>query len=246
MIKKDANQSDDCCLPIIQNMQVFCRFLFVILFLFFSNFIHSQTISCQQQFDEALNKLKNGENVSIELLPGVYKLSNSISTKSSLSIIGQDATIISYSDSYENVDYEYETFSHYVCKLKTKLNDFSLLLDQNNSIVDVSESVDEKTRVNKVLVIECDYGRKAGVKVQLPISDNLSHLKNRSFEKAFGYFDCGWTRVNIRILKSDDRYFYCETLHKCYGPQFDFEETKYHKDIRFVIYNAEIKPNTVY
>lgn len=207
---------------------------------------NSQTIYTQQQFEMALSKAMKGEATSIKLLPGNYHLSEPITAKGPLSIIGLGATISAYTDQYSYKDSVREIPTHYVCKLKHTLEEYSLMVDQDGNLVEVSETVDENTLVNTTSRIDGTYEKKSGVEVHIPIPQNLNHLKNKSFQKAFGYFDCGWTRICFKLKKTDEKYLYCETLHKTNVPRYDYEKTAYNNDIRFVIYNAEVKPETVY
>ena len=206
----------------------------------------SQSIYSQQQFEDALAKVKKGEPVSMKLLPGTYHLSEPITAKGALSIIGLGATIEAYTDIYSPRNAVRETPSHYVCKLKHTLSEYSLMVDQNDCLVEVSESVNKETYVNTTAIIEGTYEKRVGVEVRIPIPDNLSHLKNKSYQKAFGYFDCGWSRMCFKLKKTDNKYLYCETLHATNVPRYDYEKSAYKKDIRYVMYNAEIKTGAVY
>ena len=206
----------------------------------------AQTVYTQQQFDDAIDMVRNGVPVSIRLLPGTYHLLKNVKSSASLSIIGLKATISAYTDSYSFSDVDYETPSHYVCRLRTKLNEFSLMVDQNGNLVDVSESVEDSIFVNKTNSIAVSSEMKKGVEVLIPIPDNLAKLKNKTYQKAFGYFDCGWSRICFKLKKADEKLLYCETLNSTNVPRYDYEKTTYKNDIRFVIYNAEVKTNAVY
>lgn len=206
----------------------------------------AQTIGNQELFDEAMTLVKKGKPVRINLLPGTYHLAEPVIAKASFSITGVGATISSYTDTYGRDDAERETATHYICHLRNMLEEYSMMVDQDGKLVDVAESVNEITHVNHASDIIGTYEKKVGLEVRIPVPANLSHLKNKSFQKAFGYFDCGWSRVCFKLKKSDRMYFYCETLHTINVPRFDYEKSAYGNDIRFVIYNAEEKPNSVY
>ena len=71
-------------------------------------------------------------------------------------------------------------------------------------------------------------------------------MKNKVFSDAFGYFDCGWQVINFKLSRSDNKYFYCSTLNACSTKNFQFDKKTYKKPIRFVIYNAELKRNSIF
>lgn len=221
-------------------------FLVAILICFFISGCSAQTIYSQDQFDEVIERARNEESVNIRLLPGSYHLNGNLKTNSSISIIGLNATISAYTDSYVNSDVYSETPTHYVCRLKTDLNEFSLMVDQNGKLAEISESVEDSILVNKVDSIIAPEEMKKGAEIILPITDNLTHLKNKTFQKAFGYFDCGWSRICFKLKTSDDRFLYCETLNSTNVPRYDYEKSAYKNAIRFVLYNVEVKPNAIY
>lgn len=222
------------------------NFVVAILLMILLSGCSAQTVYTQQQFDEAIDRTIMGNPVSVRLLPGTYHLSKNINTSASFSIIGLNATISAYTDSYTFDDFDYETPSHYVCRLKTKLNEFSLMVDQNGTLIDISETVEDSILVNKVDSILAPAEVKKGSKILIPIPDNLAYLKNKVFQKAFGYFDCGWSRICFKLKKTDGKSLYCETLNSTNVPRYDYEKSTYKNDIRFVIYNAEVKVNAVY
>lgn len=222
------------------------RCLFVLIFLFFITNCFARFVFTQSQFDEAMSTARKGESVSINLFPGSYHLTEPIKTNISFSIKGWGSTITSYTDSYNFTEAIQETDTHYVCRLKTDLNEFSLMVDQDERLVEVSESVDDSILVNKVDSIVAPKEMKKGAEILLPIPDNLNHLKNKTFQKAFGYFDCGWSRICFKLKNTDDKFLYCETLNSTNVPRFDYEKSTYKNAIRFVIYNAEVKPGAIY
>lgn len=221
-------------------------FLVAILICFFISGCSAQTIYSQDRFDEVIERARNEESVNIRLLPGSYHLNGNLKTNSSISIIGFNATISAYTDSYTYSDGYYETPSHYVCRLKTDLNEFSLMVDQNGKLAEISESVEDSILVNKVDSIIAPEEMKKGAEILLPITDNLTHLKNKTFQKVFGYFDCGWSRICFKLKKTDGKFLYCETLNSTNVSRYDYEKSAYKNAIRFVIYNAEVKPDAIY
>lgn len=223
-----------------------CILLLLLSFFLVEEQSSAQTVSTQRQFDDAMGRVRKGEPVSITIKPGTYVLSQPVVANESLSIIGEDAIITSYTDIYSKRDAVRETSDHYVCKLKTIIGEFGLMVNQDGKIVNVSESVDESTLVNMTSSIDGDRKCYAGMSFRIPIPSGLSHLKNISFKQAFGYFDCGWSCVNFKLSKADGKFLYCETLNSTSAPRIDYEMSSYKKDIRFVIYNAEVKAGAVY
>lgn len=207
---------------------------------------YDRTISSQAQFDEAISRVAKGDTVSIKLHAGTYTLLKPITATAPLSIEGENVTITSYIDVYGKDDAVAETPTHYVCPIKKELGEYALMVDETGEIVRVSETVDDNTLVNTTDCIEGDNDGKVGGEVLIHIPPNLDSLKNRTFESAFGYFDCGWSNVKIRLRYSDDKYLYCTTLHTTNVPRFDYEKAVYRNEIRFVIYNAGIKAGYVY
>ena len=172
-------------------------------------------------------------------------LKKSINAKAPLYIKGKDATI-TCSGSYGTGDIVRKTSHHNVYQLKSSLSLFSLFYDQSETILKVSESVLD-SGVNYVEGdIQSSDGYGAGASLKIPISSNLSHLKNKTFPMAYGYFDCGWGTVNFRLDRSDGRFFYCTTLNVCSTNNYQYDRKAYKKPVRFVIYNAELKENAIY
>lgn len=227
-------------------MHLYNRALLLLMIVMASLECHAMIVSTQQQFDEAMALVRKGESVSINLLPGTYHLSEHVIAKAPFSIVGTGSTISSYTDLYSKRDAIRETATHYICKLKHTLSEYSLMVDSNGNLVEVSESVKKEVLVNTAENIEGDYLKSNGVEVRIPIPDNLAHLKNKLYQKAFGYFDIGWSRMCFTLKKADSTYFYCKTLHLTNVPRYDYEKSAYKSDIRFVIYNAEIISESIY
>ncbi len=201
----------------------------------------------QSQFDEVVKEINGGKEKDIFLSPGTYVLNEKIVAKNNLSITGNNSSITWHNDTYTKQDAIYETNTHYVCKIKSKINPFSLFVDDNDNLVNVSESVDSVSLVNTTSQeITGEISGKAGAIINIPIADNLTKFKNRSFSNSYGYFECGWAKVNFILLSSDREKFKCKTLENTNVPNFNFDLTNYKKEIRYVFFNLERKKNCVF
>ena len=224
--------------------------LFFVLLLFHSflaNGINYTKVSTQRQFDAAVAKINNGQEMYILVQPGKYVLNVSVRAKAPLSIIGKGATITGRAESYTPSESVRETASHYIYKLRNELTLFPLFYDQNDSLLAVSESVIDSIRVNYVHGdIHFSPSYKKGATIKIPISENLSHLKNKHFACAYGYLDSGWDTANFQLERSDDAFFYCKTLNNCTTKDFQYDRKTYRKPVRFVLYNSELKADAIY
>lgn len=227
----------------------FYHFLFVFIALFHFNVAKAEItiVRNQGQFDEAMTRINNGEEMNILLKSRIYILKDNIKSSAPLFINGNGSTILKYDDSYNLSNIVMETDRHYVYKTKSQLEAFALFFSIDGSIMKLSETVDDSLKVN---FVEGDIISpnvfSSGTDLKIPISQNLTHLKNRTFAKAFGYFDCGWETINFCLNKSDESYFYCTTINSCATNNFQYDKDAYKKQIRFVLYNAELKPNCIY
>lgn len=210
----------------------------------------TRQVKSQREFETAMMAAQRGMSVSLNLAPGTYSLSRSVTVKGSLQINGNGhATITNTETTYKRQNAIQQTKTHYVCKLKKKPEPFSLFVGPGHQIVPVCESVEKRTGVNIIPkdIESDDTPKKAGRSVRIPISNNLRHLRNKTFEAAYGYFDCAWDVINVRIERSDRNYFYATTLNSSFVPNFSYErDPSYKKDIRYVVYNAEATPDGVY
>jgi len=204
-------------------------------------------ITTQSQFDKAVSRINKGEEMHLVLGKGRYVLNESLVAKAPISIKGKDAIITCASNPFTIQDKERETSTHYVYRLSQPLSLFPLFYDENDKIIPVSESVIDSIGVNYVegdIVAPKEFD--AGVTIKIPISSNLEHLKNKVFQKAFGYLDSGWGVVNFMLERSDSQYFYCTTINRCSTKDFQYDRRVYKKKVRFVIYNAEQKLDRVF
>lgn len=207
----------------------------------------SITIKTQQQFDDAIRRINNGEEARINLANKRYILKTNIIAKSPLVINGRGATINAFTDSYTSLEAVREIGDFYVCKQKSTFSPFSLFYDDSGKKIRVSESVEDSIGVNLAdngLPAESRFS--AGTVIRIPISGNLYHLKNRTFENAFGYFDCGWQTVEFLLEKADENYFYCKTKNYCRTRNYSYDYSAYKKAVRYVIYNAERKTGQIF
>lgn len=204
-------------------------------------------ITTQEQFDEAVARINKGDEMHLVLGKGRYVLNESLVAKAPISIKGKDAVITCASNPFTIQDKERETSTHYVYRLSQPLSLFPLFYDENDKIIPVSESVIDSIGVNYVegdIVAPKEFD--AGVTIKIPISSNLEHLKNKVFQKAFGYLDSGWGVVNFKLERFDNQYFYCTTINRCSTKDFQYDRRVYKKKVRFVIYNAELKPDRIF
>lgn len=223
----------------------------LILFLCVSQALFAQQkitfITNQSQFDAAMVQINNGEEMHMELRKGKYKLNHSVRATAPLTIKGRNAIITCSSGPLKPRDCIRKTKTHNIYRLDRELSLFPLFYDGRGEILSLSESVRDGCGVNYVDGrIEGPDDYEPGVKIKIPIAYNLAHLKNRAFDCVFGYFDSGWSVVNFSVEKSDDKFFYCTTLNKCYTNDFQYDSMVYKKPVRYVIYNAELLPDMVY
>lgn len=227
------------------------RFYSLVVLLLYLNisFITACTIriSNQQEFDDAVRRINEGEELHLRLIPGTYILHETIKSYNPISIKGNRATI-TCSRTLTKKQCVFSDQSHDVYKVESPFSLFTLFYDDNGALLKISESVIDSVGVNYLEgdIISPNDNYNAGAEIKIPISANLNRLKNKSFSYAFGYFDSGWGIVNFKLEKSDDRYFYCTTLNKCLTKDYHYDRNAYHKKVRYVIYNAEKKTDAIY
>ena len=205
--------------------------------------IHVQN---QKQWEQAIKYISRGVPVKLRLSPGTYYLNQPINAKNRLCIKGNKAIITLKEKMYSPLEAVKVTSSHYVYKLKSAILPYSLFVTRDHKIVDVSESVDNHSKVN---VISGDViGPKEqyiGMQLKIPLAKNLSHLANRNLPNTYGYFDCGWSKVDFVVERTDGIYLYCKSLNKTNVTNLNYEKTNYKDNIRYVLYNAEKKPDGI-
>ena len=204
-------------------------------------------IKSQEQFDQAVDLINEGKEMHLRLASRHFYLKGGIQAKAPLSIKGKNATINCCTDSYGGKDVVRTTATHHVYRLKMPLTIYPLFYEPNGDLLRVSESVIDSIGVNHVegeIIVPNDYS--AGVQIQIPVSSNLIHLKNKTFTNAFGYIDSGWGVVNFSLERSDGKYFYCTTLNNCSTKNYEYDRKVYKKPVRYVIYNAEQKLGAIY
>ena len=203
-------------------------------------------VMSQEQFDVAVERINSGKETHLILKKGNYNLHTSINAIAPLSIKGKNATI-SCATRLCSTETERQTETHNIYKLNRKLSPFTMFYDKKGKLLSVTESVIDSVRVNYVDgEIESSKEYKIGEIIKIPIARNLTHLKNKVFACAYGYFDCGWKAVSFQLDKSDETYFYCTTLSDCPTKNYQYDKMVYKKPIRFVVYNAEIKENAIF
>lgn len=205
-------------------------------------------VKSQEDFDNIIESINVGKETSIELAQGTYTLNKSIITKAPLIIKGINATIRGTRDKYSIKDAIKNQNGHYVCKLKHPINYFGLFINNNGKAIHTSESVNKITKVNYITdKIEGTPDRTHnGIEIKIPIAENLTHLANKTFQKGYGYFDCGWSKYSFCVEYSDNNYFYCKTLDHNNVTDFSYDLTHYKQSIRYVLYNMEMDGCGIY
>ena len=225
----------------------YCVLALLLNFVSFSACAETVRIRTQAEFDAAVARINKGEETHMLLANKTFVLKEKIKAEAPLNVRGQNATILWFTESYEQGKVVREENGFLVYKQTNAITPFSLFFDEEGNLIEVAESVDEGTGVNLSEVeIVAGGNMNVGATVKIPITDNLSHLRNKTFAKAFGYFDCGWQTVNFILERSDDSYFYCKTLNNCRTNNYSYDKAVYKKAIRYVIYNAEQKSGKVY
>lgn len=206
-----------------------------------------EDIRNQAEFDAAMKAVNSGEEKSLFLHPGVYTLSQPIRASQPLCLKGSSATITLPGQVFSPVFAERTTLSHYVYHIDTPIPPYSLFVTDKDSIINVSESVLDSLEVNITPDdIIGDVVRKSGIDIKIPITDNLTHLSGKQFSRAFGYFDCGWAKIDFTLHHIDEDFLYCTTLDYSNVPSFNYDKVEYKKGIRYVIYNAELKDGAIF
>lgn len=204
-------------------------------------------IFTQAQFDKSIDEINSGEKKELRLSPGTFILKSNIKAKSPLSIIGDNSSIVFNNISYSKDDSIGSTDFHYICNLTKPISHFSLFVNEEGEIVNVSETVNDQSLVNCInSKIIGEYTKKNGVGIKIPIADSLLYLKDKVNVDAYGYFDCAWSKVNFQINSISKGFFYCTTLNETNTRDFNYEIAKYKKDLRYVIFNLELKKDQIF
>lgn len=204
-------------------------------------------VATQQDFEELLRKISSGKPVDAVLLDNDYYIDRGIVAGAPLRLQGRNATIRFAYDQYSPSDAVEHKDGFFICRKKSEIYPFSLFVDENDSLVEVSESVAPVSMVNRAPGrIEGKWEKRSGLRVRIPMANSCDHLKNRKFDAAYGYFDNGWSRVDFTVSDADGRYFNCVTLDSNSVASFNKDLEAYKKPVRYVIYNAERKPGCIY
>jgi len=228
-------------------MKKYCYILFLIITCFNAKAgTAPKCIYTQKQFDEAVARINRGEEVHIVLHRGDYLLKESLIATAPVSIEGRKAVITS-AQVYNSKEAVKSTDNHKVFKIKRPISNYPLFYDEQHNIIPVSESVQDNSGVNYLDGDIISEGENTvGAHLKLPIPASLSHLKKKTFNCAFGYFDCGWSVVDFRLDKADSKYLYCTTLNRCSTNNYMYDKKAYMKKVRLVVYNAEMKKDRIY
>ena len=200
----------------------------------------------QKQFEKVVTRINRGEEISIVLHRGRYYLKEAIVANSPLTIKGRNATI-TCSGVFTSNDAVEQTQSHFIYKVDDVFPPFTIFYKDEKVLLPIAESVIDSVGVNYVegeIQASTDFKQEAIIKI--PIPSNLKHLKNKEFSCAFGYFDSGWCVVDYELVRADDSFFYCKALNGCSTNNVMYDKTFYKREVRFVIYNAELKTGAVY
>ena len=209
--------------------------------------VNKQTVHNQEEFDKIVHRINAGEICNVILKKGRYVLNESMKPMAPISIEGNDAFITHYTSQYIVANADSTSNGFYIYRIDSDINHFSLFLDSQDNILPISESISEGYDVNIIdKPILGDGTHDVGTKIQIPIADGIRRLQNKVFERAYGYLDCGWSRVNFSVDTSDSDYFYCTVLESTNVPSFNYDKNVYDKDLRYVIFNAEKIQNKIY
>lgn len=233
------------------------RFTIFILIILFANWCctaksisigthhdYLDTIQTQADFDNILKKASDKHEINAYLKTGIYIVNESQPIYTKFNLKGNTACIKQKNKIITKDDAIDETDTHYICPAEN-ISEFSLFVDNAGNIIPVSEEVDSNTKINivtnDIIPIKNDSARYIE-QIKIKIPDNLSFLKNKTFDKSFGYIDSWWTAPAFIVSHSDSIYFYCGLLQKRelkqYAAYIDGEKSQYNQNISFVIYNV--------
>jgi len=231
---------------ILKSMRFFISILAFVVSLDLFTYKERTIITNQEQFDNAITRVNNGEEMHWVLKKGEYFLKETIKSSAPLTIIGRNATITS-ALIFESKDAHREEGDFFIYSLNQPLGLFPIFYDEQGELIPISESVKEEFGVNyfeKDIVSSSENAAGANLFIHIP--ENLEHLRHNTFSQAFGYFDSGWERVGFTVEKSDWQVFSCTALNRCSTNNYMYDKTAYRKPVRFIIYNAERKPNAIF
>ena len=175
-----------------------------------TSFNVTDTISTQSEFDALMKKASLRKEVDAYLKEGIYTIEGSKPIYTKFKLHGDGAVLTQKNKILTKKDAIRETSTHYVCPIKN-LGIFSLFVDSEGKIIPISEDVDSESKVNYITedVIPIESKDSSDIsKIKLRIPDNLNHLRNQSFSRAFGYIDSWWSAPTFAVTHSDTKYFY--------------------------------------
>lgn len=204
-------------------------------------------IKTQDQFDRAIERINKGKEMHLILSHDTFVLKGRVTASAPLSLEGRNSTVIFSADDIDSQNARRRENGFDVYRIDGSITPYALFFDESGKIFNVSETVEDARGVNysEAGIME-ESKMEAGTIVKIPISPKLQHLNNRRFDKAFGYFDCGWQTVNFLLEKSDGEYFYCKTLNNCRTKNYSYDRKSYKKAVRYVLYNVEKNPGAIY
>ena len=195
------------------------------------------TITSQKDFDEWANKEDRESKIVIDsVLP--LAVSDTIVLNSDVEIHGKNCTLTCKSEKYSLASAVSIDSTHYTCRLHSRIECFSLFR-YKDKVLTPTESSDRGTLCN---LVEKDAVYVTDTTFKLPISDNLAHLSDKTFSKAFGWIDSWYFCTPFKVNSSDGEYFYCESLSDIPKDVFANKingERRYSSPLSYVLYNME-------
>ncbi len=156
-----------------------------------TNIAPSDTISTQSEFEALLKNASQRKEVIAFLNKGVYTIEPTQSIYSKFHLSGDGAVIKQKNKILTKKDAIKHTSTHYICPAEIE-GIFSLFVDTKGNIIPVAEDVEAGSKVNftteDIIPIETQNDSHIN-KIKIKIPNNLKNLRNKTFDKAFGYID---------------------------------------------------------
>lgn len=214
--------------------------------------VYTDIIQTQAEFDNLLEKASHKYEINAYLKPGIYIVNKSQPIYTKFNLRGNTANIRQKNQIFTKKDAIRRTPTHYICPAEN-INEFSIFVDNDGNIIPLSEEVDTKTKINivtdDIVCVEDDHNQYIE-RIKIRIPENLYYLRNRKFDKTFGYIDSWWSAPSFIVSHSDSIYFYCDLSQKRelrqYNAYINGEKFQYNQNIAFVIYNVEPKAGRLF
>lgn len=198
-------------------------------------------IKNQSDFDTWVNKGDSREDyVIIDSVTPLY-VRNRIIFNKNTTIIGKNAELQGDIINYNLSSAKETNDKEYISTIKKEIPYFSAIVfkDKLQSFV---ESCDSTIKAN---ITNYDVVRIDATKFKLRIANNLSHLKNKTFNNAYGHLDSWYYVQPFSVESSDNDYFYCTLLETSYdviekwNQAVNGEKSVYNSYVSYVLYNVE-------